>query len=422
MSRPIIRILQLALAVLLSSGTLLLPTGAASAEGTTSPVGYAGNAYGTKVKIGSTVKSGPTANVTMGCTTIAGQTKQNNTATTSVPGLVSTGTTVNTLKSLADGSTSTMSASSDVQNVSLLAGLITLDALHAVSNTSWNGTSFSSTGGTTFVNLRIAGKSITASPAPNTKINLAGLGYVVLNQQIKKAPKGKPTQSFTVNAVHVVVNQQNVLGLKLGTDIIIGSATSTLNAPIAGVMNGAAYGTTASLLGLIKHGRTANQTLPCLGTDGAVLDNTTAGVSLPGLNTGTVYSTAQGTVSASTMSARLTNTIQSINLAGGLVTVSAVHSAVKGDRPTGGAANLVDDGSHFVNLHIDGFPAIDDSVAPNTKLELPGLGTLWLHRVLRPNDHTIEVRMIELQVTADGASLAKGTSIIVSSSRLSLGE
>jgi hypothetical protein len=36
-------------------------------------------------------------------------------------------------------------------------------------------------------------------------------------------------------------------------------------------------------------------------------------------------------------------------------------------------------------------------VRRNTRLSVPGVGVLWLHRVIR-KDNQIEVRMIELQV------------------------
>jgi len=403
---------------------MLLPVGPlspAAADTSSSPVAFAGEAFGTRIKVGDTVKSGPTAYVTLGCTTIAGLEHQNNTATTNFFPLVTTGTTVNTVGSSADGTTYTSSASADVQNASLLAGLITADALHSISNTSWNGAAFSSSGGATFVNLKVDGQAIAGSPPPNTKVDLDGLGYVIFNEQKTLAPKSKPTRSFIVSAIHVVINEQNP-DFKVGTDIVIAKARSTLNAPVAGVMSGLAFGTTATLFGVVQHGRSAAQPLPCLGTDGAVLENATAGVSFPGLTSGTVVSTAEGTVTPTQISARMTNTIQSVDLLDDVVTASVVHANAEGSRAVLGPANLTDEGSHFVDLHVSGFPAINDSVPPNTRVELPGVGILWLHRVLRPDDHTIQVRMIELKITADDTGLPKGTVIIVSSARLSLGE
>ena len=48
------------------------------------------------------------------------------------------------------------------------------------------------------------------------------------------------------------------------------------------------------------------------------------------------------------------------------------------------------------------------------KIAIAGLGTLWLHRVI-VNEHSIEVRMIELEVTAANNSfgIAVGTDVQV---------
>ena len=66
-------------------------------------------------------------------------------------------------------------------------------------------------------------------PAPNTRLDLPGVGYVVLNEQV-------PTSGgITVNMIHVVL-QQPVLGVLGGVtgyqttgDIIVGSASSSVN-------------------------------------------------------------------------------------------------------------------------------------------------------------------------------------------------
>lgn len=416
---PRIALLWISALLAMVASLLSVTTTPASAV-TTSPVGYAGEAFGTKIMIGQTAQSGPTAYAYMGCTSVPGLVNENTTATTNVAGLVNTGTTVDSVRSLADGTTYATESRSEIQGISLLGGLISADALSTVAKTSWNG-AFSSTGGTTFLNLKVAGRSISATVAPNTRINLAGLGYVVLNQQQKQAPLLQPTQSMTVSAIHIVINQLNS-SYKVGTDIVIGRAKSSLNAPIAGVMLGEAYGTYATLFGVVKHGKTAVKALPCTGTNGATQTNSTASVSIPGVKSGSVYSTAQGTVNAAQMSARMTNTIQSLNILNGLVTATTIRAEASGMRPFGGAAELTDAGSQFVNLKVNGHPLITDNVAPNTQIQLAGLGTLWLRRVIRQDDHTIEVHMIELVVNVDGAQLPNGTRIIVSSAKLRLGE
>src|SRR5436190_1328767 len=65
-------------------------------------------------------------------------------------------------------------------------------------------------------------------PAPNTRVNLPGTGFVVLNEQI-------PTSGgITVNMIHVVLQQPvlnlfgGVIGYQTIGNIIVGSATSSV--------------------------------------------------------------------------------------------------------------------------------------------------------------------------------------------------
>lgn len=74
----------------------------------------------------------------------------------------------------------------------------------------------SATGSTTLAKLTIGGRTITVPTTPNTVINLAGVGKLVINEQV---PVAGADQGRTVNALHLTA-----LG---GTiDLVIGSATS----------------------------------------------------------------------------------------------------------------------------------------------------------------------------------------------------
>ena len=76
--------------------------------------------------------------------------------------------------------------------------------------------------GSSLANLVVNGVEV-SDPAPNTRLNLPGVGYVVLNEQI--ATSG----GMTVNMIHVVL-QQTVLGIKRTTgEIVVGSASSSVN-------------------------------------------------------------------------------------------------------------------------------------------------------------------------------------------------
>jgi len=118
------------------------------------------------------------------------------------------------------GSTAVSSATLGAVNV--LSGLITADGVVAVAS-SWTGGSDGE--GSSLANLVVNGVAID-DPAPNTRIDLPGTGYVLLNEQ-RATGDGVTTTGFTVNMIHVVL-QNALTGVKTG-EIIVGSATSSVS-------------------------------------------------------------------------------------------------------------------------------------------------------------------------------------------------
>jgi hypothetical protein len=125
--------------------------------------------------------------------------------------------------------------------------------------------------------------------------------------------------------------------------------------------------------------------------------NTGAGASLSDVfSTGAIRNTARGTVNASTAKAETTSTVDRANVLNRLVQANVIKADAHASS-NGNAFTSSDAGSNFGTLSVSGFPNVDADVARNTELNIAGLGTLWLHRVVRtPN--SIEVRMIELIV------------------------
>ncbi len=375
---------------------------------------FSADAYGTFANLGKTVVAGKTAVSTLGaCGALAPPAHSENTVlTVSEPPLLSTGL-INTSADgtiLPDG-TIQSTAMADVHDASLLGGLITADEVKAVSTTTHDGSSFqTSAAGSTFVNLVVAGIPIVANPEPNTQINLLGFGTVVLNEQITRVKSN--SASLTVNMIHVTITQANILGIPVGTQIIVAHAFSGLTSGVHGTLDGRAYGTQATVARVITSGPSALIIMPCLGTRGAIRTNSVAQVVVPGLfSVGEVVDTAQGTVNATSAVGELTSTVQGVAVLTDLVTASVVKADAHASKINGTLA--FSDTSSFVGLSVSGFPNINDNVAPNTRLTIAGLGTLWLHRVIQtPN--SIEIRMIELIVTQNNTfGLPIGTNIQV---------
>jgi hypothetical protein len=377
---------------------------------------YSAGAYGTYAYVGNVVETAKTAPVGVGpgCgTPKVGASDTATVATVNVAPLVTTGT----INTSASSALNMATASSDIHNVSVLSGLIAAEEITAVSTTSNNdGTLQSSESGSTVVNLVVAGTVISALPSPNTTIDLAGFGKVVLNEEIVSSHSSKA--KLTVNLIHVYITEANALNIKVGTQIILASAHSGL-AEVSGpaILDGTAFGTSVSSK-LLRSTPTAEVGVGCEGDE--LKTKTQAGVTVTGvLGSGTITDTAQGTVKPTEAMSQTSSTVQSVNLLGGLITADTIQGQATGSTTDGKTFTFNGTGS-FVNISVSGHPEITDNVAQNTEVELAGIGTLYLYRVL-PAANKIEVRMIEVKLAPNNTlGLPTGLDVKVSDAEASL--
>lgn len=114
-----------------------------------------------------------------------------------------------------------------VADVRILNGLITAESVVGIASSYADGaTAASEASGSTFENLVVNGTRLTSGDgtvAPNTRIALPGVGYAVLNEQVRTGD-GVSSSGITVNMIHVVL--QNALTGATTGEIIIGSASS----------------------------------------------------------------------------------------------------------------------------------------------------------------------------------------------------
>ncbi|HEV8420777.1 MAG TPA: choice-of-anchor P family protein, partial [Actinomycetota bacterium] len=90
----------------------------------------------------------------------------------------------------------------------------------------------SNDGDTKLVGVTVAGTPVPATPDPNTRIEIPGIGYVILNEQFCDDQASLPDcagsehTGLTVRAIHLVVTApDNPLGLRVG-DVIVAEAHS----------------------------------------------------------------------------------------------------------------------------------------------------------------------------------------------------
>jgi hypothetical protein len=171
----------------------------------------------------ASVQSGSTSQVVSGDTLpSAGGMTQTDIPNVNVPGFliadVSSAVSAGAADSSGLANTQTIATAS---NVSLLNGLITASRVIAIASTTAGGKiADAQAEGSSISDLVIGGQAYGSGdvqPAANTRVDLPGVGYAILNEQL---PAKGNAVGITVNMIHVVMQ-----GSRTG-DIIVASASS----------------------------------------------------------------------------------------------------------------------------------------------------------------------------------------------------
>jgi hypothetical protein len=162
--------------------------------------------------------AGPSAFVATPPGGTGGQTVQNATAEVSVPNVLH----VAAVKSWTTGKTvpghGKVKVNNELAGLNVLNGLITADAISSgVVVKKKKSTKVRTKLGSRLLNLTVAGNAIPATVPPNTKMELAGVGTLVLNEQVKAGWGGY------VRALHLTLSTEQY-GLPVGAQIEIGVA------------------------------------------------------------------------------------------------------------------------------------------------------------------------------------------------------
>ena len=118
-----------------------------------------------------------------------------------------------------------VTTSAEAADVNILNGLIAAKAVLALATSYANGTTAASeSDGSTLLDLVIAGVPyVDGAPTPNSRVELPGVGYVVINEQIASGD-GVHSTSLTVNMIHVYL--VDPLTRASTGEIVVGAATS----------------------------------------------------------------------------------------------------------------------------------------------------------------------------------------------------
>jgi hypothetical protein len=425
-----VRVTKFACAVwlgLLIGIVVLLGASATRSEAETLLKGvFKGNAYGTYAN----AQAGPVA-AELGrsalqpcpCQGTGGKTLSNTVDSLSADGgkVLTADEVLSTVFTDRDASSAVAKNTSTVSGLNMLGGLITADAVKAVANTSANTSAItSSPAGSTFVNLKVAGNSVEANVAPDTRLDLPGVGSVVL-KSVKKNGNGKGSSMITVEMITVEVTQQNSFGLPVGANIIVGHAVSGFTrSQIDIVVGGQAYAAMANAkIGTTlknKIGKAAAIYLGCQGTRGETRTNNIAALDAGNiLSSGTGTTTAFGGPTPSGTVAKTTATVESLRMLNGLISADTVK-VIAQDTFKDGERISSTQGSQFANLRVAGVP-VAANVAPNTRINLPGIGYVIVNEQKVPSPTStarLQVNGLHLFVTTNNLlELPVGSQIIV---------
>ncbi|WP_426299888.1 choice-of-anchor P family protein [Arthrobacter sp. R-11] len=393
----------------------LAPSTAATPSITPAQVttGFSGIAYGSYIyNSDKTLTSGPTANSSIGCTGLTGLTSSNTAAALNVPAVGAVGAAATSVRTLETATGKRIEGRSVVGSTNLLGGLITAGTISSVSIADKNTAgAFSGTNQTNIANLKVLGLPVAANPAPNTVIDLnvpllGSLGKVTLNGQEKKLVNG--TYQVSTTALRVEVLKAGIAGVKAGTDIRLGVSLAKLTPAQLGYATGAGFTTKTTLAtGLLGSGPTAYAALSCgAGTQTVNL----AGATLPGLATVGASTTTTTTTVAPALKGTVTNSLAGLNVLSGVIQADAIKAETSASRAQAGGVVTLTDTSTFTNLRIAGLPAINASVAPNTVVQVPGLGKVTLHKVTKTSAAII-VTMVEIVLNQSIGGLPTGSTI-----------
>jgi hypothetical protein len=183
-----------------------------------------GTAFGTVIN-SKILKSSPTAPVGVPCTGTNGMVRTATVLGVNVPLVLTSGTITDTAKGIVQTGFSSSETTSDIQKLNLLSSVIKADVIHADALASTgDGVNFNFSSSGSFTHISVAGHTeIHDDVPPNTVVQLAGFGVLYLHRIIQS------NNDIQVHMIELVINQNNVLSLPIGTHIVVGYAEASLH-------------------------------------------------------------------------------------------------------------------------------------------------------------------------------------------------
>lgn len=404
---------------------LVVSASAVSATAATPTYAFALTAGGTQITaVGTTISSSATAQSTL--FGVKPGTSTNKVASVYAAGLASIGAVNTDVTATAVGNGLDLTSHARTANVSLLSGVIKIQAIDTTSSVTADDNNATSAHTTTqLLGLVIAGKKYPINVAPNTSVTIPGVASVTINAD-RSAINGKT--AGTTGAGLVVTLLAARAGAAAGASIVINPTFAAIQpvspdnagAPSVGGNAFAAY-VQAHATDQVKAetGRLPWVNMPLAGTNGQTVTNHIAKVSVPGvLNLGALDASATGITTASYAKSETSTKIAGLNLFSGLITATAIGSTSTAEMIDN---SFTENGSlQFINLKIAG-KAIPINVGPNTTIKVAHLGTVTLNEqtsvAIDGRIHGFQVTGLHILLDTARAGLPIGAEVQVATSQ-----
>ena len=185
-----------------------------------------GYAYGSQVlvNVGPQISAqvGRTASVGTPPGGTGGKTVSNSTLRVNVPGVVAARVISSTTNATTRAGFGEVTNTNETAGLDLFDGLITADVIKVSAHSKRVGGVLTRDAHSDLINLKIAGASIPVGVPANTAIDVAGIGTVVINQQVQT------TNGNLIRGIYIKLLEPRA-GLKVGAEIEVAAAATLIN-------------------------------------------------------------------------------------------------------------------------------------------------------------------------------------------------
>ncbi len=359
---------------------------AARAAGTVTDFSFSHTAYGSRTTGNPNAESGPTALSNLPCTRSVPRSNENFVTTTGD----GDGTELQNVRSRGFtnkvGGTVSVTSLNTIEQGSLASGAIRFTNLKAVAKTLHDSNGFATKTVSTLGSLKIVGTSVPVPDAGRQEIPVPGFGTLIFNT--KKTSERARTAKAGVNVIRFEGDD--------GTVTRVGKAYSRMDKGVTGgVFGGAGWASEARVGDVAAAGRGALKPIPCPGTNGKVLTNSTGEGNFDFGFVGARRSFVFGEQLGDKAAGYTRSHVDSANFGSGMLVFRNIEAKANVTRQADGDVVRNAKGTGIGSIKVNG-----EKVAlplPGERQSVPGLGT-FTFKTVKKNPIGIDVTALTVRL------------------------